>query len=152
MGAKKFSAKQLLKDYSPDSAVDKAYMELVAIFPLIRIESEKQNERALEILDRLATYLNGTARPAKGVSQYVGTLSNLVAEFESRQFESKLISGREMLSYLLEIHHLKQSDLELEVGGQSVVSDLLKGKRDFNTKQIKALCLRFKVEPALFMR
>lgn len=152
MGEKKFSAKQLLSNSSHSLAVDKTYLDLVSIFPLVRIESEKQNERALDILEKLSTYVNQTNKPLKGVLQYVGTLSGLIADFESREFGSIPVSGREMLSYLLELHELKQTDLENEVGGQSVVSDLLKGKREFNVNQIKALAKRFKVSPTLFMQ
>ncbi|MFQ6757571.1 hypothetical protein MWR57_03025 [Desulfovibrionaceae bacterium CB1MN] len=40
---------------------------------------------------------------------------------------------------------LKQSDLFAEIGGQSVVSEILVGKREINARQTKALAARFGV-------
>lgn len=57
-----------------------------------------------------------------------------------------------MLAYLMEAHQLKQSDLEYEIGSQSVVSDILSGKRSLNVRQIKRLAERFKLSPAVFIR
>jgi HTH-type transcriptional regulator/antitoxin HigA len=50
-----------------------------------------------------------------------------------------------------EEHHLKQTDLVEELGGQSVVSAILNGKRELNTRQVKALAVRFNVSAAVFL-
>ena len=47
-----------------------------------------------------------------------------------------------ILAYLMEAHSLTQSDLP-EVGPQSVVSEVLRGKRTLNLRQVKALAARF---------
>jgi HTH-type transcriptional regulator/antitoxin HigA len=47
-------------------------------------------------------------------------------------------------------HGLKQSDLT-EIGSQGVVSEILNGKRELNTRQIKLLAKRFSVAPSLFI-
>jgi HTH-type transcriptional regulator/antitoxin HigA len=49
-----------------------------------------------------------------------------------------------LLAYLMEEHGLKQSDLP-EVGPQSVVSEILSGKRAPNLRQVKVLAKRFRV-------
>lgn len=54
-----------------------------------------------------------------------------------------------MLAYMMEAHRLKQSDLP-EVGSQSVVSEVLSGKRALNLRQVKALATRFKVPMEVF--
>ena len=59
-------------------------------------------------------------------------------------------SGVEVLRFLMEEHALTQSDLP-EVGSQGVVSDILRGKRDLNLRQIRALAKRFHVSPAVFI-
>jgi HTH-type transcriptional regulator/antitoxin HigA len=51
----------------------------------------------------------------------------------------------------MEEHNLKQTDLAEELGGQSIVSAILSGKRELNTRQVKALAERFKVSPAVFL-
>jgi HTH-type transcriptional regulator / antitoxin HigA len=55
-----------------------------------------------------------------------------------------------MLAYLMEQHRLKQADLP-ELGGQSVVSDILRGKRTINLRQAKALAARFGVALEVFV-
>jgi HTH-type transcriptional regulator/antitoxin HigA len=55
-----------------------------------------------------------------------------------------------MLRFLMEEHSLKQSDLP-EIGSQSLVSEILSGKRELNVRQIRALAKRFGVSPAAFI-
>jgi HTH-type transcriptional regulator/antitoxin HigA len=38
-----------------------------------------------------------------------------------------------------------------EIGSQGVVSEVLAGKRELNTRQIRALAKRFGVSPAVFV-
>ena len=56
---------------------------------------------------------------------------------------------RELLSFLMMEHGLKQSDLP-EVGNQSVVSQILSGARELNVRQINSLAKRFKVPAGVF--
>jgi HTH-type transcriptional regulator/antitoxin HigA len=49
----------------------------------------------------------------------------------------------------MESNDVRQSDLP-EVGSQGVVSEILKGKRDLNTRQITELSRRFKVSLAAY--
>jgi HTH-type transcriptional regulator/antitoxin HigA len=50
----------------------------------------------------------------------------------------------------MEEHGLTQADLS-EIGSQGVVSEILHGKRELNTRQIKELSKRFGVSPAVFL-
>ena len=50
---------------------------------------------------------------------------------------------RPVLRFLMEQHGLEQSDLSEEIGGQSVVSEILEGKREINARQAKALAAVF---------
>jgi HTH-type transcriptional regulator/antitoxin HigA len=54
-----------------------------------------------------------------------------------------------MLACLMEERGLKQSDLP-EVGTQSVISDLLTGKRRLNLRQVCALASRLHVPMEVF--
>jgi HTH-type transcriptional regulator / antitoxin HigA len=54
-----------------------------------------------------------------------------------------------LLSFLMEEHGLKQSDLP-EVGNQSVISQILSGARELNVRQINSLAKRFKVPAGVF--
>jgi HTH-type transcriptional regulator / antitoxin HigA len=50
----------------------------------------------------------------------------------------------------MEGHGLTQSDLP-EIGSQGVVSEILRGKRELNVRQIRALAKRFHVSPGVFI-
>jgi HTH-type transcriptional regulator/antitoxin HigA len=45
---------------------------------------------------------------------------------------------------------LKQRDLAAELGGESVVSEVLSGKRKLNAAHIEQLSQRFHISPAVF--
>lgn len=57
----------------------------------------------------------------------------------------------DVLAFLMREHDLKQSDLRTEFGTQSVVSEVLRGKRNITAAQAKALGNRFAVSPAAFL-
>lgn len=130
---------------------DPTYLKLVHVFPLQSISSKKQHETALKVIEKLITHLNTEKTKDKGIELYLKNLSELVSDFEDTQYKSAEVKGSEMLSYLMELKGLKQTDLSEELGGQSVVSKILKGERDLNLRQIKSLALRFKVSPEVFI-
>lgn len=59
-------------------------------------------------------------------------------------------SGVDVLRYLMREHGLSQSDLP-GVGAQSVVSEVLSGKRQLNLRQIRWLAERFGVSVETFI-
>jgi HTH-type transcriptional regulator/antitoxin HigA len=56
----------------------------------------------------------------------------------------------DVLRLLMEQHGLVQSDLP-EVGSQGVVSEILRGKRQLNTRQVLALTHRFGIPADLLL-
>ncbi len=124
------------------------YLQIVEIFPLQPITSKGQHTVALKVVENLISYLNETKD--SGAEMYLMTLAELIKDYEQNQYKSASVSGAEMLNYLMELQGLNQSDLAKELGGQSVVSTILKGERELNLRQIKALAKRFKVSPEVF--
>jgi HTH-type transcriptional regulator/antitoxin HigA len=59
------------------------------------------------------------------------------------------VKSGSILRFLMEEHGLKQADLP-EIGSQGVVSEILRGKRELNTRQISILAKRFGVSPVVF--
>ncbi|MDP2095240.1 MAG: helix-turn-helix domain-containing protein, partial [Hydrogenophaga sp.] len=57
----------------------------------------------------------------------------------------------QVLRFLMDQHGLKQADLTTELGAQSVVSEVLNGRRQINVRQAKALAERFGVSAAVFI-
>jgi HTH-type transcriptional regulator/antitoxin HigA len=50
----------------------------------------------------------------------------------------------------MEVHKLRQKDLADVFGTESIVSDVLNGKRDLAKEHIRRLSARFNVSPAVF--
>ena len=75
--------------------------------------------------------------------------SELIRAYDLELFDVPDTKPWELLSFLMEEHGLKQSDLP-ELGNQSVVSQILSGTRDLNVRQINSLAKRFKVPAGVF--
>ena len=73
----------------------------------------------------------------------------LVAHYEATHYPQPDVPPQDVLAYLMAEHDLPQSQLP-EVGSQGVVSEILRGKRQLNTRQIQALSQRFGVSPGVF--
>jgi HTH-type transcriptional regulator/antitoxin HigA len=133
--------------------VSKTYIDLCAYLPLIPVQSDMQMRQANMMIDRLVSFLGDEPNrtEAAQVSMYLNVLSDLVGDYESKRFVFAKSEARELLAYLMEANQLKQTDLANEIGSQSVVSDILSGKRSLTLQHIKKLAIRFKVSPALFI-
>ncbi len=141
------SLKANVKTSSPKA--DSTYLQIVELFPLQPIDSKGQHAVALKVVENLISYLN-EAKDG-GAEMYLMTLAELIKDYESNHYKNGPVSGAEMLNYLMELQGLNQSDLAKELGGQSVVSKILKGERELNLRQVKALAKRFKVSPEAFI-
>jgi len=130
--------------------VEESYHRLVALFPLQPIVTKDQHAIALKVIERLISFVNNGTED-EGIKIYLNTLVKLVGEYERENYKSNPVSGREMLAYLMDLQGLTQKDLAKEVGGQPIVSKILKGERDLNIRQVKALAKRFKVSPEVFI-
>lgn len=121
-----------------------------AMSSLLRpIRNEKQYAHAQRILDSLLDLGGGDRKhPLHGLLE---TLGELMFVYEERHHEIPDVSGREMIRYFMELHGLKQADLEEELGGQSAVSAILNGTRRLNVRQMRALGKRFGVRPSVFL-
>jgi HTH-type transcriptional regulator / antitoxin HigA len=150
------TAKKLIDTLKEDikgspQKVNPTYMKLVELFPLQPITSKDQHAVALKVLEKLISYVNGEKLSDDGAEIYLSILSDLVGDYERGRYKTSAISGTEMLAYLMELQGLNQSDLAKELGGQPIVSKVLKGERDLNLRQVKALAKRFKVSPGVFI-
>lgn len=149
-----FVVKEALQDEPAEKPGD-FYQELCRTFPLQRIKKKETHGRALKILTKLSELLRKEEIRAEGKKQilsYMDALGLLVEDYERKTFAANMddISGRDILEFLMEEHSLKQTDLTDELGGQSVVSEILSGRRRLNSQQILALSKRFHVSPSAF--
>lgn len=150
------TAKKLIDTLREDvkgsqNEVDPTYLRLIEVFPLQAIASEGQHKVALRIIEKLITFINDEQPDDKGIEVYLKTLTELVGDYERIQYKTGGVSGAEMLRYLMDLQGFNQTDLSKELGGQSVVSKILKGERELNLRQVRALAKRFKVSPEVFI-
>ena len=104
--------------------------------------------RLVEALD--AVLDAGGADESHPLARLADYLGDLVAQYEAARIPIKEMPARELLHELMKQHRLTQGDLP-EVGAQSVVSEVLSGKRQLNARQIARLAARFKVPADVFM-
>jgi HTH-type transcriptional regulator / antitoxin HigA len=74
----------------------------------------------------------------------------LIADYEAKHFKIERASGIEVLKELMAANGLRQKDLADDLGGESIVSLVLKEKRQLNRQQMEKLSHRFHVSPAVF--
>lgn len=76
-------------------------------------------------------------------------LGDLIETYDHEHRQMPVASGVEVLRFLMREHGLSQSELP-GVGAQSVVSEILSGKRKLNLRQIRWLAERFSVKADVF--
>lgn len=105
---------------------------------------------ALGILMRERESGSLDAASHEAVGKYLSAAVLFVEEYERKEFPAGPATPEEVLRFLMEQHDLTQYDLSKELGGQPVVSDVLRGKRRLTREHIERLSKRFGVTPASF--
>lgn len=138
----------------PDLAeVARSYGEFRAVAGVGAIRDEADYNRTLALVEAI---LNETRnKPAREdathpLADLLDLLTAAVHEYETNHHAIPASSPRDVLRFLMDQHGLNQSDLP-EVGSQSVISEILAGRRVLNTRQIAALVKRFHVGADAFI-
>jgi HTH-type transcriptional regulator/antitoxin HigA len=119
-----------------------------AYAPLLAIRSAREYDAAVQQLNELVDEIGDHPRDPR--YRFIETLSVLIEAYDAEHHALADASGVESLKYLMEEHDLTQADLP-EIGSQGVVSEVLRGKRELNVRQIEKLAARFHVSPAAFL-
>ena len=127
--AERLPAKYLVKEEAPKT-----------------ISSREQHQAYISRLLELQRKAHRTAEETETAK----LLIVLIADYEAKHFAIEKVSGVEMLKELMDTNGLRQKDLAEDLGGESVVSLILKQKRQLNRQQIERLGHRFHVSPAVF--
>lgn len=77
-------------------------------------------------------------------------LTLLIDRYESGKYPVPEAKPAEVLRFLLDQNGLSQRDIAVDMGGESIVSLVLAGKRQLNREHIARLSRRFAVSPAVF--
>jgi HTH-type transcriptional regulator/antitoxin HigA len=117
---------------------------------------ERGAPRVIDSEAQLAAYtkalysLTAEPRPTRAQVQAIELLTLLIERYEQEHYAVPEASPADVLRFLLERHGLRQRDVAADLGGESVVSEILSGKRKLNTAQIEKLSRRFRISPAVF--
>ena len=123
------------------------YVDLLNQTPPRVIRTEAENERYIAILEemeRRSDRLNDDER------DFAELLTLLIEDFEEKHNQLPRSSPLDVVAELMAANHLKQKDLVDVFGTESIVSEVLNGKRELNKEHIKKLSARFHVSPELF--
>lgn len=74
----------------------------------------------------------------------------MIERWEDEHVEIAPAPPREVLRHLLEANNLKQKDLA-EIASQTLVSDILTGRREISKRLAKSLAVRFHVDVSAFI-
>jgi HTH-type transcriptional regulator/antitoxin HigA len=115
--------------------------------PLLAIRSAGEYNAAVTRLNELVDEVGDNTRDPR--YRLIDTLSVLIEAYDEEHHAIPDVSGVDMLKFLMEQHGLSQRDLP-EIGSQGVVSEILRGRRELNVRQIAALSERFHLSPGVF--
>lgn len=114
------------------------------------IESDAEYDRIEEIFNNLISKGEENLSPEE--ERLFGLLANILEEYESRTLEPLPdLSPREVVTVLMRENNLKQTDMVEVFGTQSVVSEVIAGKREITKKQAKTLAGKFAMKIEAFI-
>ena len=130
------------------TAVRSEYAALLSSTLPAVIRSEAENERCVRRLGELDRKGN---RMSAAERRMADLLTLLIEDFEEKHYALAATSPVEVLKELMLANELKQKDLLDVFGTPSIVSEVLRGKRQLTTEHIRRLSRRFHVSPELFL-
>lgn len=122
------------------------YIQLLQRFPPRTITNDEQLEATQVEIDRLLDL--PTLNPEE--EDYLNVLGTLVFEYEQQIEPIPDIYGVELLKVLIQERELRQKDLIPIFKTESIVSDILNGKRQLTVRHVKELAQFFNLSPAVF--
>jgi HTH-type transcriptional regulator/antitoxin HigA len=116
------------------------------------IENEEQYSDALSMMDQLIDEYDSYKPLIEFLSHAIEDWEDTSDEFtEFNQRIASLDNSTAVLRTLMDQYQLSGSDLQEEVGGKSLISMILNGKRKLTVEHIKALYKRFGISPQVFI-
>ncbi len=131
---------------SLDNFLDKANISVMEELTSIQIKTDSDAIRAEDILLQLKELIIEEKKTyLKGLYHYI---KSQLKEYEGN-IPTPKVSPIDMLQGLMEEHQHKQSDLS-DIAPQSVISEIISGKRELNKQHIQKLAAKYNISPAVF--
>jgi HTH-type transcriptional regulator / antitoxin HigA len=123
-----------------------AYGELLSREKPEVISGEQQNRLYVERLEKL------TAKKSVSLAEkkLIALFTVLVEEYEAKHDPVPEAEPTAIIRHLMEAHNLRQKDLLDVFGTESIVSDVLRGRRELTKQHIRRLSTKFRVSPSVF--
>jgi HTH-type transcriptional regulator/antitoxin HigA len=129
-------------------AISQAWASFRKIVGVTSVRTESEYERACSIIDALLEIVGDNhEHPLADVLDY---FADQVEKYEDEHFFIPDAPPREVLSFLMEQHGLKQEDLS-DCAPQSRISDILTGRRSISKQIAKRLAARFHIHADVFL-
>jgi HTH-type transcriptional regulator/antitoxin HigA len=123
------------------------YFELIRRFPLRRLQSDQDLMTAIAMIDSLISRGDLEA----GEQDYLDILTDTVEKYEADEHPMPAVSDADMLRLLLEDRDMTQSALAKAIQvADSVISEVLRGKRELTRKQVARTAKYFGVSVTAF--
>jgi HTH-type transcriptional regulator / antitoxin HigA len=123
------------------------YLQLIQQFPPRTINNDRELEATVAVIDNLLDlpFLSSEE------SDYLNVLGTLVFDYEKRIEPISDIYGVELLKVLITERRLIQKDLVPIFKTESIISEILNGKRQLTLRHIQELAQFFNLSPAVFL-
>lgn len=125
----------------------KIYSQLLSEFTPKVIETEREYEQTLAVVEKLTFKQNRT--PEETALHKL--LIVLVEAYEAEHYPIADSTPDEVLRHIMEASGTRPADLVGVLGSSGVVSDIVAGKRAISKAQAKILAELFAVSPSLFI-
>jgi len=122
-----------------------AYGELLSREKPEVISRERQNRLYIERLEKFTAKKSVT--PAE--KKLIALLTVLVEEYEAKHDPLPDGEPTAIIRHLMEAHNLRQKDLLDVFGTESIVSDVLRGRRELTKQHLRRSSTRFHVSPSV---
>jgi HTH-type transcriptional regulator/antitoxin HigA len=110
------------------------------------VRSEEQNEHYIQLLWQL----EHKPHLSREETKLAELLTLLISDYEEKHYQLTAATPREVVEELMVANGLRQKDLAEVFGTESIVSEVLNGKRELNKEHIRRLSERFHVSPEVF--
>jgi HTH-type transcriptional regulator / antitoxin HigA len=124
------------------------YLELVQAFPLRHLQSDRELDEAIKVIDSLIV----RSDLSRGEQDYLDVLTDIVERYETENCPISPVSDADMLHHLIEARGITQAKLSADVNiSMSSISEILHGKKKLTRKHIGILAEYFGVAPSVFL-
>jgi len=112
------------------------------------VHDEALNQRYIQLLEKLDENWDKLGTHERKIHEL---LVLLIQDFEKKTYKVRASTPIEALQELVDSNNLRNKDLVGIFATESIVSEVLKGKRALTVEHIRRLAVRFNVSPSVFV-